>query len=59
MNEEFKEISTGVATGTEDGQVKMSVIIDNKMHSFVMEPHIAVTLIKALANALDELLHAM
>jgi hypothetical protein len=59
MNEGTKVITTGIAKATEDGEVMLSVIIDNKFTQFEMKKGVAISLIKALAEALDELLHPM
>ena len=57
MNEEVKIITTGIAKPTQDKKITLSVIVDNKFTQFELETHVAVSLIKALAEALDELLH--
>ena len=61
MNEEKKlpEILTVVAKYNGDGCIRVSLVIDTKFHQFRMKRNIAVNLIKALAESLDDKLHAV
>jgi len=62
MTEEKKKfltIETVVAKDMRDGYVKLSLVIDTKFHQFRLKRSIAVNLIKALAESLDENLQTM
>ena len=55
----FPTIETVVAKDMGDGYVKLSLVIDTKFHQFRLKRNIAVNLIKALAESLDENLQTM
>ena len=61
MTEEKKlpEVQTVVAKDNGDGYIRMSLVIDTKFHQFRMKRSIAVNLIKALADSLDDKLHTV
>ena len=61
MNEKKKlpEVQTVVAKDNGDGYIRMSLVIDTKFHQFCMKRSIAVNLIKALAESLDDKLHTV
>ena len=61
MTEEKKlpEVQTVVAKDNGDGYIRLSLVIDTKFHQFRMKRSIAVNLIKALAESLDDKLHAV
>ena len=58
-NKKFPTIETVVAKDMGDGYVKLSFVIDTKFHQFRLKRSIAVNLIKALAESLDENLQTM
>lgn len=55
----FPTIETVVVKDMGDGYVKLSLVIDTKFHQFRLKRSIAVNLIKALAESLDENLQTM
>ena len=55
----FPTIETAVAKDMGGGYVKLSLVIDTKFHQFRLKRSIAVNLIKALAESLDENLQTM
>jgi len=61
MTEEKKlpEVQTVVAKDNGDGYIRLSLVIDTKFHQFRMKRSIAVNLIKALADSLDDKLHTV
>ena len=58
-NKKFPTIETVVAKDMGDDYVKLSLVIDTKFHQFRLKRSIAVNLIKALAESLDENLQTM
>jgi len=61
MTEEKKlpEVQTVVAKDNGDGYIRLSLVIDTKFHQFRIKRSIAVNLIKALADSLDDKLHTV
>ena len=61
MTEEKKlpEVQTVVAKDNGDGYIRLSLVIDTKFHQFRMKKSIAINLIKALADSLDDKLHTV
>lgn len=61
MTEEKKlpEVQTVVAKDNGDGYIRLSLVIDTKFHQFRMKRSIAVNIIKALADSLDDKLHTV
>jgi hypothetical protein len=61
MSEEKKlpEIITVVAKDNGDGYIRLSLVIDTKFHQFRLKRNVAVNLIKALAESLDDKLHTV
>jgi hypothetical protein len=61
MIEEKKlpEVQTVVAKDNGDGYIRLSLVIDTKFHQFRIKRNIAVNLIKALADSLDDKLHTV
>jgi hypothetical protein len=61
MIEEKKlpEVQTVVAKDNVDGYIRLSLVIDTKFHQFRIKRSIAVNLIKALADSLDDKLHTV
>ena len=53
------EVQTVVAKDNGDGYIRLSLVIDTKFHQFRMKRSIAVNLIKALADSLDDKLHTV
>jgi hypothetical protein len=61
MTEEKKlpEVQTVVAKDNGDGYIRLSLVIDTKFHQFRIKRSIAVNIIKALADSLDDKLHTV
>jgi hypothetical protein len=61
MTEEKKlpEVQTVVAKDNGDGYIRLSLVIDTKFHQFRIKRNIAVNIIKALADSLDDKLHTV
>jgi len=61
MSEEKKlpEIVTVVAKDNGDGYIRLSLVIDTKFHQFRLKRNVAINLIKALAESLDDKLHTV
>jgi hypothetical protein len=55
----FPEIQTVVAKDTGDGYIRLSLVIETKFHQFRVKRSIAVNIIKALAESLDDKLHTV
>jgi hypothetical protein len=52
-------IETAVAKDMGDGYIKVSLVIGTKFYQYKVRKRIAINIIKALAEALDDDLHSM
>jgi len=53
----FKSIDTMVARDLGDGYIKVTIVIDTKIHEYKVRKSVAVGMITSLAQALDGNLH--